>query len=118
MVSSVLGDEQVEVPPHLSIFAGSWFNSAAILSVSFNFSPLERVFCALLCPATCSSAPDPSQAVPNLIQSPSAAPGGVPRGLPIPATILEEVSGFICSSEEARSEGWLPCGFPFAFPRR
>lgn len=79
------GVEQVEVPPDPTIFAGSRFNSAAIIEREphFFFFPLgSGGFCAPRCPATCSGVTDPSQAVPNLTQSPSATPGGFWGGSP------------------------------------
>lgn len=78
------GVEPVEVPPDPTVFAGSWFNSAAIIKCELNFffSPLEGGLRAPLGPATCLSVPDPSQVVPNVNQSPSAAPGGCRRGSP------------------------------------
>lgn len=53
------------------------------VSLIFFFSPLEGGLRAPLGPATCLSVPDPSQVVPNVNQSPSAAPGGV-AGAPHP----------------------------------
>lgn len=58
------GIEPVEVPPDPTVFAGSWFNSAAIIECELKFFfPLEGGLQVPLGLAACSSVPDPSQVV-------------------------------------------------------
>lgn len=78
------GVEPVEVPPDLTVFAGSWFNSAAIIKCELNFFffPLGGRF-------TCSAGsghvleragPFPSGA--KCKPKPFCCPGGCRRGSP------------------------------------
>lgn len=118
------GVEPVEVPPDPTVFAGSWFNSAAIIKCELNFFffPLGGRF-------TCSAGsghvleragPFPSGA--KCKPKPFCCPGGVSQGLPIPSAVLGKVSCFICSSEEAQSEGlgssWGSVCFPLTINAR